>query len=91
MLDDREGKQEVEEGQMMFETIVPFDSIADHSTVAQLALPEGCLLVSVHRSGRDIIPQGKTELQAGDYLTILIKREDELLAREELRKVLTEK
>lgn len=76
---------------MMFETIVQFDSAAERKSVAELALPEDCLLVSVHRSGKDIIPHGNTQLLAGDYLTFMINRTDETNAREEIRTILSEK
>lgn len=91
MLKEKEIEIDDSDKQMMFETIVQFDSIADRKKLSEINLPEGCLLVSVHRSGKDIIPHGDTELQAGDYLTFLIKREDEVLAREQLRLVLNEK
>ena len=91
MLSARNGDEEISEGQMMFETMVQFDAKADHKRLEQLALPEGVLLVSIHRSGKDLIPRGKTELQAGDYLTFLVNREDEVVAREQIRKILTEK
>ena len=91
MFKEKEIEIDDSDKQMMFETIVQFDSIADRKKLSEINLPDGCLLVSVHRSGKDIIPHGDTELQAGDYLTFLIKREDEVLAREQLRLVLNEK
>lgn len=91
MLSERKKEKSDPEGQMMFETIVPFGAAVTHQRLEQLALPEGVLLVSIHRSGKDIIPRGKTELQAGDYLTFLIKREDEVIVREQVRELLVEK
>lgn len=79
------------QGQMFIEMIVQFDASADHANLAQLALPEDCLLVGIHRGGRNIIPSGKTELMAGDYLTFMISRKNEAAIREQLQKVLTEK
>ncbi|MCQ4971595.1 ClC family H(+)/Cl(-) exchange transporter [Lactococcus lactis] len=91
MLKEKEIDVDDSDKQMMFETIVQFDSVADRKKLSEIHLPEGCLLVSVHRSGKDIIPHGNTELQAGDYLTFLIRREDEVIAREQIRQVLNEK
>ena len=91
MLKEKEIDVDDSDKQMMFETIVQFDSVADRKKLSEIHLPEGCLLVSVHRSGKDIIQHGNTELQAGDYLTFLIRREDEVIAREQLRQVLNEK
>ncbi|MFC4652081.1 ClC family H(+)/Cl(-) exchange transporter [Lactococcus nasutitermitis] len=92
MLVGNEQKEAVsEEGQMMFETMVQFDSQADKQLLGNLALPENCLLVAVHRSGKDLIPQGNTQLQAGDYLTFLIQRSEEKFARAEIQKIFMEK
>ena len=78
-------------GQMFVEMIVQFDAQADRKRLAELALPEGCLLVTVHRGGRDILPNGATQLMAGDYLTFMIERQREVAVREQLVKLLTEK
>lgn len=91
MLQEKEVNLIEDAGQMMFETMVQFDSEADRKPLEQLALPDGCLLVSVHRSGKNIIPHGQTELQAGDYLTFLIKQENEAFTRQQIRQILSEK
>ena len=40
--------------------------------VRELALPEGCLLISIRRGLRDLVPTGRTKVEAGDRLTALI-------------------
>lgn len=75
---------------MVFETIVQFDSVANLKTLSQLTLPEGCLLVSIHRLGKDMIPNGNTQLLAGDYLTFMINQDDEGDTREAIRQILSE-
>ncbi len=45
------------------------------STVAPL-LPDGCIVVSIQRGTRILIPHGNTRLAAGDVLTLLAQRED---------------
>ncbi|GBG97131.1 ClC family H(+)/Cl(-) exchange transporter [Lactococcus termiticola] len=89
MIASQEEDARVADGQMMFETILEFGAIADQKRIAELSLPEGCLIVGLHRSGRDIIPQGSSQLQAGDYLTFLIKKEDEVASRRAIRQIFT--
>jgi CIC family chloride channel protein len=47
-------------------------------TVADVAttMPKDCLLVSIQRDGRVIIPHGDTVFQAGDQVTALIRNQD---------------
>ncbi|MBE9524664.1 MAG: chloride channel protein [Chloroflexi bacterium] len=40
------------------------------------AMPEECVLVSVRRDGRVIIPHGTTSFQAGDHITAFIQSSD---------------
>jgi CIC family chloride channel protein len=47
-------------------------SAAAHRTVKKLNLPEDCVLVSVLRDNRVIIPHGDTRLMPGDRLTALV-------------------
>ena len=65
-------------------TITPEDSTHNH-TVSELAagLPHDCVLVSVRRAGRLLIPHGDTRLQAGDEITAFVShaQRDELLQR----------
>jgi CIC family chloride channel protein len=45
-------------------------------TVSALGLPHGVIIVSIHR-GRDLlIPNGDTELEGGDQITLLCKQEN---------------
>jgi len=46
-----------------------------HQTVKELTLPEDCVLVSITRGNRMLIPHGDTHLVPGDRLTALVKEE----------------
>jgi CIC family chloride channel protein len=46
-----------------------------HRAVKDLNLPEGCILVSVRRNNRVLIPHGQTRLIPGDRLTALVQEE----------------
>ncbi|OPZ87675.1 MAG: H(+)/Cl(-) exchange transporter ClcA [bacterium ADurb.Bin429] len=47
-------------------------SAMDGRRVRDLGLPEGCLLVTITRNGRQIIPGGNTRLRTSDHVTFLI-------------------
>lgn len=64
------------------EVILQPDSIATGKKVVEIKFPRDAVLISIRR-GRDfIIPHGDTQLQSGDLVTLLCKREwgDEALA-----------
>jgi len=48
----------------------------DGHKVMELGLPEGSLIVSVMRDGKEIIPHGSTILNGGDDLEILCRLKD---------------
>ena len=48
----------------------------DGHKVMELGLPEGSLIVSVMRDGKEIIPHGATILNGGDDLEILCRLKD---------------
>jgi CIC family chloride channel protein len=50
---------------------IPPGSVADGRLVREVPWPEGCLLVSVHRGTRLLVPTGDTVLYAGDAITTL--------------------
>jgi CIC family chloride channel protein len=50
-------------------------SPAAHRAVKELNLPEGCLLVSIFRDSKVLIPHGDTRLLPGDRLAALVKKE----------------
>jgi CIC family chloride channel protein len=50
-------------------------SLAAHRAIKELNLPEECVLVSILRDNRMLIPHGDTRLSPGDRLTALVKEE----------------
>ncbi len=61
----------VSSGKILLEGTVCPGSSLDGRTVRDASLPEGCLLVSIHRSGEEILPNGDTMLSAGDRIIAL--------------------
>jgi trk system potassium uptake protein TrkA len=53
------------------EVAVTSGSTADGRQIADLALPEGTILISIVRNGEVIIPNGQTRLQSGDHVITL--------------------
>lgn len=56
----------------MLEIPVFTDSKIDGQLVCELKLPDNCLLVSVRRGNRELIPRGNTSLYSGDTLIVLV-------------------
>lgn len=57
-------------GASFFELQIPPGSIADGRPVSEIAWPEGCLLVSIHRGATLQVPGGNTILRSGDAITV---------------------
>ena len=53
-------------------------------TVEELDLPPRCLVASIRRSGRTLIPRGHTRLEAGDIVAILVPEDGEQTVRTKL-------
>lgn len=54
--------------------LVPESPVAG-CRVGDLSLPHDCLLVSIRRGRRVIIPRGDSSLEAGDHLTLLVGKD----------------
>lgn len=55
----------------ILEFAICMGSVLDGKEIKTVKWPSHCLLVSVKRGGREIIPKGDTKIQAGDYLVVL--------------------
>ncbi len=54
---------------------IPPESPVAGRRISEITLPEECLIVSVRRGRRLLIPHGYTTLQAGDQVTVLTSQE----------------
>lgn len=59
-----------EDDARFFDLEIPTGSVAAGRPIREVAVPAGCTVVSVLRSGEVIIPKGDTVLEAGDILTV---------------------
>ncbi len=59
------------EKKVLTEVPVHMGSRADGIAVKDFPLPKRCLIVSISRTGEELVPNGATQLRGGDILTIL--------------------
>ncbi|MEG0180502.1 MAG: ClC family H(+)/Cl(-) exchange transporter [Peptostreptococcaceae bacterium] len=64
----------------LLEIVVHIGSEVEHKQIKDITWPENCLIVSITRGGKEIIPSGDTILLGGDYLTIIANEEDSACA-----------
>ncbi|OQY31854.1 MAG: hypothetical protein B6I38_05245 [Anaerolineaceae bacterium 4572_5.1] len=66
------------DGTEFVELTLKDDSPATGKTVGEIAcnLPHECILISIRREGKVLIPHGETQLQTGDQLTAFTRSED---------------
>jgi CIC family chloride channel protein len=60
-------------GNELIEMIIPAQSPAIEYPIRELNLPDECILISVLRDNKVLIPHGNTRLRPGDRLTGLVK------------------
>ena len=56
---------------VLLESEVYLGSQVEGQTLAEVDLPGGCLVVSILRDEKEIVPNGSTVLESGDKLVIL--------------------
>jgi len=62
-------------------------SIADGKYVKDIEWPKDCLLVSLKRGEKEIIPKGKVQLLSGDYLVVIVTLEKRIEIFEEINSI----
>lgn len=73
-----------DEGHGLREITIPEGAAAVGRSIVSLGLPEGVLLVLLYRSGRVIVPQGGTVVQAGDRVLLMGEDDSYGMAQERL-------
>ena len=56
--------------------VIEHGSQPDGRCIGEVVWPDNCLLVSVQRGESELIPKGKTKLQAGDVIVIMMDERD---------------
>jgi Trk K+ transport system NAD-binding subunit len=67
-----------EEGTEFIEIVLGADDMAVGKTLQEVAgnIPTECVLVSIRRNGRVLIPRGDTVFQAGDHIVAFTRSQD---------------
>ncbi|MFA9424340.1 MAG: ClC family H(+)/Cl(-) exchange transporter [Sedimentibacter sp.] len=73
----------------LLEVSVCLDCKMDGKAVKELKLPSSCLLVSIRRGEKEIIPNGNTRIYAGDYLYSLVNQNEAAIINDELLEMCT--
>jgi H+/Cl- antiporter ClcA len=62
-------------------------SRAQGRSMRQLRFPKNCLVVSIDRLGEEVIPDGSTQIHAGDVVMIMCDQKDEPKIRETVSRI----
>lgn len=73
-----------EKGELM-EVPVEAGSFADGKSIAEIQWPKGTLVVSLKRGEKELVPNGSTKINAGDYLVILSSDNADINSSEDIR------
>ncbi|WP_372996638.1 TrkA C-terminal domain-containing protein [Lutispora sp.] len=60
------------------------DSQIDNKMLKDVKLPENCLIVSIKRGNKEVIPRGNTTLLSGDILILLVNENQEASIKDSL-------
>lgn len=77
------------ENKELISFVVSLGSVAVNQTVSSLQLPPRCLLVSIMRGKREIIPHGNTQFYVGDQVIIIVDKYRVDESKEQLEKLFT--
>lgn len=69
--------QHVSSNKTLIDIVVECGSEIEGKLVKDIALPENCLLVSIKRGEKEIIPRGYNRIIAGDYLVVMTSETEE--------------
>lgn len=77
------------ENKELISFVVSLGGLAVNQTVASLQLPPRCLLVSIMRGNREIIPHGDTQFYVGDQVIVIVDKYHIEESKEKLAEIFT--
>lgn len=83
---ERDAQSNVRE-KILASFVIGQGSQPDDSCISEIQWPDNCLLVSVQRGAEEIIPKGKTKLQAGDVVVIMMDERDTAYVYEKMNRL----
>ena len=69
---------------LLFELPVYRGAAAEGAKIKDIPWPKDCLIVSIRRQEKEIIPNGSAQLMGGDMLTVLCSEQSAYFIREEI-------
>ncbi|WP_461816281.1 ClC family H(+)/Cl(-) exchange transporter [Faecalimonas sp.] len=88
LLKNKEENADVIKGQkMLVSHVIMHGSPLAHKMVQEIEWPINCLLVSIKRGDKEVIPKGKTVLLPSDMIVTLVDEKDEPYVREFIEKL----
>lgn len=79
--------EETRSHKVLLESDVYIGCPMDGEKIEEMLLPPGCLVVSVQRDKREIVPSGSTILQGGDKLILLCSQSFVKVVEEKLNNI----
>lgn len=79
--------EETRSHKILLESDVYIGSRMDGEKIEKMLLPPGCLVVSVQREQKEIVPSGSTVLAGGDKLILLCSQGDASVVEEKLNNI----
>ncbi|MBR5315527.1 MAG: ClC family H(+)/Cl(-) exchange transporter [Firmicutes bacterium] len=79
--------KETKSHKVLIETDVYIGCRMDGQPIEKMLLPQGCLIVSVQREKKEIVPSGSTVLKGGDRLILLCSQGDVHVVEEKLNNI----
>lgn len=71
----------------LIEMVVHIKSPADGSLVSEIKWPQNCLIVSIYRGQKEIIPRGNTKIIQGDMLLAMVNQDESCEALQTLTEI----
>lgn len=80
-------KEENENKKTILEFVVEMGSIVEGKQISEVNWPKDCLLVSIKRGEKEIIPRGYVKIENGDYIVALVNIDKRANVIEEVNKL----
>ena len=80
-------KEENKSKKTILEFVVEMGSVVEGQYIKDINWPKDCLLVSIKRCEKEIIPRGYVKLESGDYIVALVNIDKRGIVIEEVNKL----
>lgn len=88
----QEEKKEAARGRKVLTNfVVQYNSMLNEALISEIKWPDNCLVISVQRGVKEIIPRGTTKLQVGDVIVLLTDERDMAYVHDKMEKLCTTK